>query len=1483
MKIIICIGITLFILLFPHTSVMAADLVQDVSTEKAEKHLREGLALYQSGELAKALIEFEAAHQIYSEGDSLIWQLVANTFVQGTRDQLASGALQTDEAVSDSEENVVPLDDQKDDTSQTDTSQSDATDEADPILQLQQIYDEARALEGNKKYQEAVDTYLAALVVAEELGDPVSLARIWENIGSSYGAIEAYDQAIEAFDKALVIWGELERSASLISTLRQKAVVYETTEQMQLANESYQDALALLAEVDDSAALAFVQSGLGRTYRVLGELELALDAFKSAEALWLEEDELGQAAAILRDTAGIYKEIGEDQNAIKAYERALELTQALEDIRASATLLMTIADYHWSLEEYREALQAYLDSADLWAAQGRVRSQVRSLYGAARSYGNLNEANSALLTYQKAVDAARQAEMPALEADALEEVGNTYNFLEQYDDALDALDQAEALAEANSELNLLVSIYGKKAVAYKGQEKSDFAIEAYQAALELLSEQGNDDKYARQLEVLADYYQRDLDRDRDALTVYLEAADIWATLERPDRQIRMLNRAAGAYSQLGDNSSAISTLIQSLEVARATANAGLIADALVALGDGYLFVEQFPDAISRYKEAEQLVREEGDPKALASIFTDLANAYRKTEQVDEAVEAYQDALAVMKDGGDESTRGRLLETLADYYQRDLKRTADALPLYQEAAATWDALGRTDRQLQMMGRIASAYSQLEDNDSAIATLISAVDLAHSTDDPETVADALVNLGDAYLFVEQNETAIATLKEAEQIVRTSEDPQALASILTDLANAYRKMEQVDAALQAFQDALTIVEEEGDDAKRVRLLETLADYYQRDLKRPQDAIPAYEEAAEIWGSLGEVERQLRGLSRVATAYSQLEDTNASIQTLTQALDVARSTSDSTFVADGLVALGNGYLSIERNQEAILAFTEAAELIEGVGEPETVANVLRNKGSAHLALAEYDAALATYQKALTVLDGSGNEKQRAQLLEAVADIYQRHLSQDDQAIATYREAADLWAILGEPKRQIRMLSRLVSLYGQLNDGAAAIETTNEAIEVARTIEDIKTEADLVDGLGDSLRNLKRYNEAVAAYRQESALWLSQGNDSQVVRSEIDIARTYKDAGLGASILPAYFRALEAASRSGDNELIATVRDSIGSHYLSLQDYENALANFQSALGNWQQTERVDRVASTLSNIGSVQATTDNMEGAFAVYGQAINAANQSENANLEANLWRTLGGLYNRAQQYDNAVNAYQRAANLWGQSGNFERVELAQKGIWSIYTRQKLYAESLPYSPIPVGISEPTIGSVVNGKVNIMGLAEHEIFKRWQLDLLPHGDQNQAIYVGRGWSPSWGRIFTLDTTPYPNGPYSLRLRVIREGANYDEYFTDFVIQNDASTVNQVQNGIESPTQGQSVFGNFNVTGTADDSDFLKWELDLLINGDANQAIHLQTGKRPAGGRLLNVDSRNYPNGRHTLRLRVVHSDTNYDEFFVDFEINN
>jgi hypothetical protein len=100
---------------------------------------------------------------------------------------------------------------------------------------------------------------------------------------------------------------------------------------------------------------------------------------------------------------------------------------------------------------------------------------------------------------------------------------------------------------------------------------------------------------------------------------------------------------------------------------------------------------------------------------------------------------------------------------------------------------------------------------------------------------------------------------------------------------------------------------------------------------------------------------------------------------------------------------------------------------------------------------------------------------------------------------------------------------------------------------------------------------------------------------------------------------------------------------------------------------------------------------------------------------------------------------------------------------------------------------GISEPADGDSVSGIVVVRGTADHPQFLRYELAFQQSfGAGSDWIVFAQGDQPVRDDTLTVwDTTVgqpvspvFPDGTYRLRLRVVREDYNYDEYFVSNIL---------------------------------------------------------------------------------------------------------
>ena len=106
--------------------------------------------------------------------------------------------------------------------------------------------------------------------------------------------------------------------------------------------------------------------------------------------------------------------------------------------------------------------------------------------------------------------------------------------------------------------------------------------------------------------------------------------------------------------------------------------------------------------------------------------------------------------------------------------------------------------------------------------------------------------------------------------------------------------------------------------------------------------------------------------------------------------------------------------------------------------------------------------------------------------------------------------------------------------------------------------------------------------------------------------------------------------------------------------------------------------------------------------------------------------------------------------------------------------------------------------------------------------------------------------------------------------------------------------ENGITRPASGDTISGVITVTGTAVDQNYLRYELAFRpeLGSNAEWVVFAEGNSSVISGTLAiwdttvgrAINAPVWPDGRYSLRLRVVRTDYNYNEYFAtNLSINN
>jgi hypothetical protein len=239
-----------------------------------------------------------------------------------------------------------------------------------------------------------------------------------------------------------------------------------------------------------------------------------------------------------------------------------------------------------------------------------------------------------------------------------------------------------------------------------------------------------------------------------------------------------------------------------------------------------------------------------------------------------------------------------------------------------------------------------------------------------------------------------------------------------------------------------------------------------------------------------------------------------------------------------------------------------------------------------------------------------------------------------------------------------------------------------------------------------------------------------------------------------------------------------------------------------------------------------------------------------------------------------------------------------------------------EPTPTKVIRMGneISHPRSGDAVAGLAAIRGYAAAPSFRRYDVHIAVASSESWQ-WLATSMRPVYDDVLhLLDTTPFRDGKYDLRVRVLRDDGDYSESFLRKIEIRNANpptaTLARNELGTPFPTptptattptatptpefisnipDGQGIFfpytnavirGTVKVIGTANarpGTVYERYELAITPAGFGEWTLLVSSSDQIWQESLFKLDTLRFPDGLYDLRLRIVYGDSNYDEFQV------
>jgi tetratricopeptide (TPR) repeat protein len=305
-------------------------------------------------------------------------------------------------------------------------------------------------------------------------------------------------------------------------------------------------------------------------------------------------------------------------------------------------------------------------------------------------------------------------------------------------------------------------------------------------------------------------------------------------------------------------------------------------------------------------------------------------------------------------------------------------------------------------------------------------------------------------------------------------------------------------------------------------------------------------------------------------------------------QALRFFEEVSDRWQIVNVETCLGNIFKDWGQYGAAMKRYEKALDLCRATQNTQGEASVLVNLGDVHFYGGQLSTAIDCYNKSLEIGQKNEYKEQKAAALNGLGLAY-CHLGEYSKANKFLLEAEDLVSYHSNSKIWAHIVHNRGKVSYEEGSNLAAVEMYEPALELRKTIGDIRGQADTLDAL--ALVDLTGYGlVAVAERRFKEALEirrkLSDRREEGI--SLNNLGTIYQLTGEYDKALACIDKALGIATSIGNPEGEATALDNMGRLYMSRGEYIKAEKTFQKVLLIKQKLLDIKGVANTLTNLGS-------------------------------------------------------------------------------------------------------------------------------------------------------------------------------------------------------------------------------------------------------------------------------------------------------
>ena len=449
--------------------------------------------------------------------------------------------------------------------------------------------------------------------------------------------------------------------------------------------------------------------------------------------------------------------------------------------------------------------------------------------------------------------------------------------------------------------------------------------------------------------------------------------------------------------------------------------------------------------------------------------------------------------------------------------------------------------------------------------------------------------------------------------------------------------------------------------------QLLETA--FQQIGQYQSQEAIETLQQALAIARKIQDREKEADANFGLGFNYYRIGKPQEALNFYDQALMIFREVGDRSGEAITLTGIGVVYSSIGQRQNALEYYQQALPITQELENRSVEATTLINIGVVYSSIGQRQKALEYLQQALPITQEIGDRLQEATTLTNIGAVYSI-TSQPQKALEYYQQALPIMQEVGDRSREAAVLDNIGGVYYRIGQRQKALEYLQQALPIRREIGDRSGEAITLNNIGEVYRNIGQRQKALEYYQQALLIFQKVGDPSGEAAVINNIGEVYRNIGQRQKALEYLQQALPIRREIGDRSGEAVTLNNIAAVYEDIGQRQKALEYYQKALPISQEVSDRSGVANTLSNIGVAYSSIGQSQKALEYYQKALPISQEVGDRSQEATTIINIGAVYSSIGQRQKALEYYQQALPITQEVGDLSQEATTLSNIAHVY---------------------------------------------------------------------------------------------------------------------------------------------------------------------------------------------------------------------